>query len=125
VTWQAGHEGAACSQVHQWSDDNGQSWQPPVRLPAAGPGSGCLDDVTLDGSGDAVYLLGSSESSTYLTLWTGTEWSAPQRQRPLQAFTIEETGRQVALSCGRAAAVQDGQLVVAACGAGAGRTSGC
>lgn len=121
VTWQAGHEGAACSQVHQWSDDNGQSWQRPARLPAAGPGSGCLADVTLDGSGDAVYLLGSSESSTYLTLWTGTEWSAPQRQGPLQAFTIEETGRQVSLSCGRDAAVQDGQLVVAACGVGAGQ----
>lgn len=117
LSWQAGHEGAICAQYHQWSQDGGATWETPIRLETAAPGlgRGCLQDVSLLGAGEAVYLLGSMENGAYLYLWNDGIWTGAQPQQPLSQFSLEATGRQVTFGCGRDAMVHDGQLVVVAC----------
>lgn len=123
LTWQAGHQGAVCVQYHQWSQDDGATWETTARLETAESGlsSSCLQDVSLLGDGATVYLLGSTENNAYLYLWQDSNWTAAQAQPPMYSFTLSSTGRQVALSCGRDVFVHEDQLVVAACGQASGQ----
>lgn len=123
LTWQAGHEGSICTQYHRWSQDNGSTWESTSQLSTAESGlsSGCLQDVSLLGDGETVYMLGSTENNAYLYLWRDGSWTEAQAQPPMQAFTLSSTGRQVAFNCGRDAIVHDDRLVVAACGQAAGQ----
>src|SRR5690606_10607114 len=77
LSWQAGHEGSVCAQYHQWSQDGGATWETTERLESAAPGlgGGCLQDVSLLGDGDVVYLLGSTENNAYLYLWNNGLWT--------------------------------------------------
>lgn len=113
LVWRSGQSGTNCTLYHQWSPDGGVTWSPSQPLLRVG----CPDLVQFLQAGAAIYLLAGSN----LLVWQETTWSAPQPQPPLSGFTPTDGGRRVSYTCGIAAAVQAGQLLVAACGESVGQ----
>jgi hypothetical protein len=120
LVWQAGHEGALCSQYHQWSPDRGDSWEEPeVILDEL---LVCPDATTLLALPNERLLLvatleGNVQPGVYLTAWNGSGWSELHEQVPLSNFTDPETLRPVRLGC-RQQLVAAEEIVVVGCSSG-------
>jgi hypothetical protein len=120
LTWQAGHDGARCSQYHQWSPDGGDSWEEPQLI---------LEELLVCpnansfvmGQDDRLLLLatvaGNVQGGVYLAAWNGAYWSELREQAPLSSFINPETLRPVTLSCRRELLVAE-QLMVVGCSSG-------
>jgi hypothetical protein len=120
LVWQAGHDGALCSQYHQWSPDGGNSWEAPqIILPDL---LVCPNAVDLLVGQDGRLLLavtveGSVQPGGYLVAWNGAQWSELRQQEPLTSFTNPETLRPVSLGC-REHLLRGDQLMVMGCSTG-------
>jgi hypothetical protein len=98
ILWQAGHQGAACSQYFQWSGDGGLTFD--ERQVYAAPGQGCPAMLRfLVSNSGPLWLLAGSPGGLYLSTWdaSANAWSPPQLQNGLNNFTHPETFRQVTL----------------------------
>jgi hypothetical protein len=120
LVWQAGHEGALCSQYHQWSPDGGDSWEEPQFI--LDELLVCPDATTLLPAPDERLLLlvtleGNVQGGVYLAVWSGSRWSELREQAPLSNFTDPETLRPVRLGC-RQELVVAAEIVVVGCSAG-------
>jgi hypothetical protein len=120
LVWQAGHEGALCSQYHQWSPDGGDSWEEPqVILDEL---LVCPDETSLLLTDDERLLLlatlaGNVQTGVYLGAWSGSRWSELREQVPLSSFTDPETLRPVRLDCRQELVVAEA-IVVVGCSSG-------
>jgi hypothetical protein len=120
LVWQAGHEGALCSQYHQWSRDGGDSWEEPqVILDEL---LVCPDAASLLALPDERLLLvatleGNIQPGVYLTAWNGSRWSELREQAPLSNFTDPETLRPVRLGCRQELAAAE-EIIVVGCSSG-------
>ena len=113
LAWLAGHE-SDCEQIHQWSNDGGQTWQNPVSIAVEGlecPTS--FEFVT--GNDDLMLLLNQFDSGVYLRAWNGTSWSDPERQSEMSNFVDPVTYRQVDLGCKQTAVANVNKLLVVGC----------
>jgi hypothetical protein len=102
LTWQAGHQGKACSYYSSASTDGGASWSEATSLPAP-LDQGCgasLQYLGQPGELGLFLVAGASEAS--LLAWQpgeGGRWSETQLQSALSGFTHPETFRPVSLGC--------------------------
>lgn len=119
LTWQAGHEGISCVQYHQWSGDGGSTWQTSEPLLTAF--TICPESTQFLASATNLFLLAQVDANTYLLVWDGDKWLAPQLQPELTDFIDADVFRQVDYTCGQTAFVDGEQLFVLSCGAGMGQ----
>lgn len=118
LLWLAGHD-ADCEQYHQWSDDGGLTWQPPLMIESTQ--NACPEDYRLlAGGDDLLFLLGFRGEEAYLQAWNGTAWSGPEIQPTLTRFVDPVTKRQVSLGCQQTAVTRANDLVVVGCGSSSG-----
>lgn len=120
LLWQAGHQGAICSQYHQWSADGGNSWeaaQPILTDLLVCPDSNKL----LVGQNGRLLLLatveGNVQGGVYLAAWNGERWSELREQEPLASFLNPETLRPVSFDCRQDLVVRE-QLMAVGCSSG-------
>jgi hypothetical protein len=123
LLWQAGHGSISCAQYHQWSPDNGETWQLPQRM--FENVLGCpTGNQFLTGSGAPLLLLvnlplqPAAPSQPNLLAWDGSIWSNPQSQTTLAGFVSPDNFRSVAYACHQIVQLPDGQLLVVGCGQG-------
>jgi hypothetical protein len=95
--WQAGHDGLACTQYFQWSNDGGVTWQP--RKQIFENFHFCSEQSLIFLYNDYLLLLTNTESETYLLAWDGRQWSELEEQVALSNFLDPETFRPLSLNC--------------------------
>ena len=119
LLWQAGHGGATCNLLHQWSADAGANWTTAAALSGS---QGCPERAQwlAPAADDGSLLLATwGAGGLALTAWDGSRWSMTQGQTSaLVSFTDEETFRTVTLGCRQLALARDGLLAAAGCDAG-------
>ncbi|HRQ40442.1 MAG TPA: sialidase family protein [Chloroflexota bacterium] len=119
LTWQAGHDGAACDLYHQWSPDNGRTWESP-QLPLA-EFDQCPEESQFLTGGSWPVLVAKLAAQNHLLLWKDGHWGIPQPQAELTSFIDETVFRSISLTCGRQIFVHNDQLGVVSCGRGVGQ----
>ena len=116
LAWLAGHE-SDCEQVHQWSNDGGQTWQNPVSI--AVEGLECPTSFEfITGNDDLILLLNQFDDGVYLRAWNGTAWSDPERQSAMTNFVDPLTYRPVDFGCAQTAVTDENNLLVVGCTVG-------
>ncbi len=118
VTWQAEHTTERCFQYHQWSRNFGENWQPSPEAIRGGALACPTDGQFIQAQDDLLFLMTVYDSSAYLQLWDGEQWSEPALQLPLAVFDNPVTYRQVGLGCHQAAVLPGNRLLVIGCGGG-------
>lgn len=117
LTWQAGHQGKACSYYSSTSADGGASWSEATSLPAP-LDQGCGASLQYLGQeGELGLFLAAGASDAALLAWQpgeGGRWSNTQLQGALSGFTHPETFRPVSLGCLQAGLAGE-QLQVVGC----------
>ena len=115
LIWEAGHE-SNCELYHQWSADDGLTWQPVsvVETDYDGcPGAYWL----MVGPNNLLYLLTSaSDGSYYLQAWNGEKWSEAEGQPLLSGFEDPATLRRVLLGCHRFTVDPENNMISVGCG---------
>lgn len=119
LTWQAGHDGSDCDLYHQWSPDNGRTWEPAQTLLAEF--DQCPEESQIFTGGSQPLLLTKIAGQDYLLLWKDGQWGHPQLQPELASFIDETVFRSITLNCGRQTFIHDDQLYVISCGRGVGQ----
>jgi hypothetical protein len=117
LVWQAGHQGMACRQYHQWSSDGGDSWELP-HVMLAGVNVCPVSNILLVDENGSILLLAIVEdtvqSGVFLLAWDGERWSEPQEQEPLSSFVDPDTFRSITVACLRAI-LSGEELIVVGC----------
>ena len=114
LIWLAEHD-AGCQLYHQWSEDDGRTWQPAAV--ASTTDEGCPSDYRLlNGVDDLLFLLTYWEGGAYLQAWNGEAWSESESQPILRNFVDPVTQRIVGLDCQQTMVIADNHLLVVGCG---------
>lgn len=114
LIWQVGELGSSkCTVYSQWSEDNGQTWRETIAI--LGGSSECPITSTLTARSDGYVLASLTGQVNSITVaWNGKQWSEPQAQTQLPAFTNPLTFDPVLLGC-RYDLVLDDRLYVIGC----------
>ncbi|MGH2535764.1 MAG: exo-alpha-sialidase [Candidatus Promineifilaceae bacterium] len=97
-TWQAGHQGATCSQYHQLSADGGATWG--ERRPLFPALQGCSAGLHfIAGEDGRTLLMLETESAVYFSAWNGQGWGELRPEPALSEFIAPETFRLVDFDC--------------------------
>ncbi|NIT56165.1 MAG: hypothetical protein GWN00_07985, partial [Aliifodinibius sp.] len=75
VTWQAGHKGNNCNQIHQWSEDEGATWQTDPNF--WNEFQGCPNSVEFLPGDAGLFMLTNVADVKYLYVWSESEWYEP------------------------------------------------
>lgn len=114
LVWQVGELGSSkCTVYSQWSEDHGQTWSEVVAV--LGGSSECPVTSTLTARSDGYMLAAlTGQVNSVMVAWNGKQWSAPQAQTQLPAFTDPLTFDPVLLGC-RYDLVLEDRLYVIGC----------
>lgn len=94
LLWRAGHEAQSCGLYHQWSGDDGETWQSRQLLPVETPTCPLRSQFLLGRDG-LLFVLTAIEQQGILLAWDGERWSDAQREAMVNQFIDPETSRQV------------------------------
>lgn len=119
LTWQAGHEGVVCTQIHQWSNDEGATWQTSINY--LDTIQNCPSNVQFLNSDAGLFLMVATPEVKNLLLWAESQWSDPLLQPELTTSIDEEVFRSVNYTCGQTLSVTGDRLLAVSCGQGAGQ----
>jgi hypothetical protein len=114
LTWQAGHN-TNCEQYHQWSPDNGTTWQSADVLGTGADGCNLQYQLITSESG-LLFLLENRNGEVALQAWSNGEWSDPENQAILSSFVDPNTQRRIGLGCHQLTNSVDNLLLVVGCG---------
>lgn len=119
LTWQAGHEGRGCTQIHQWLDNSGVEWQTAPNF--WGTFQGCPTNIQFLTGEPGLFLLVEIPEAKYLLVWGDSEWYDPHLEPSLSTSIDEDVFRSVNYNCGQSVLVAGDQLIVVSCGEGTGQ----
>ena len=94
LLWPAEHGQDACRLRHQWTDDDGRTWQT-----GSVPLTGCPQTAQFLGGEEGLLLWAQMPAQLVLLAWNGQQWSDPQAQTGLADLINPATYRRLALAC--------------------------
>lgn len=119
LMWQEGQpESAKCAVFSQWSKDNGENWGDIVAV--LGGRTDCpISSKFIIQKKDYIVAMMTGQVDPTLIAWNGEQWSNPQIQTRLPAFSNPLTYESILLGC-RFDLIHQNRLYVAGCDQGKG-----
>jgi hypothetical protein len=114
LVWQRSSSGGACSQYYQKSMNGGDTWSQPKEVGNSSINCSQENQLISDGNG-LIYLWVVEPSQVTLLAWDKQQWSNPQVQSGLSAFTDPETQKLVIFDCRQPVLNGNQRLAVLGC----------
>jgi hypothetical protein len=114
LVWQRSSNGGFCSEYYQQSGDGGNTWSQPKEIIREAQSCGQEEQLINDSQG-LIYLWTNLQNQVTLAAWDQQQWSKPQVQNELSAFTDSETQKTVTYDCRQPALDGSNRLAVVGC----------
>ena len=114
LVWQRSSSGGTCGEYYQQSNDGGDTWSKPEEIIRESLSCGQDERLISDGNG-LIYLWTILQNQVTLVAWDRQQWSNPQVQNELSAFTDLETQKSVTYDCRQPVLNGSDRLAVVGC----------
>jgi hypothetical protein len=118
LIWQVGIPGSYCTLYSQWSLDDGNRFELPVKLTDGLASCPQRSDFIVQDEDISLALL-NAQGDLFLIAWNGSAWSRLQAQNQLSTFINSATFDSVLLGCQKASVYKE-RLFVVGCDEGGG-----